>query len=81
MNRIDPYYREARDIANLAYHLPFYWGMCGKAVNTSNSSSGSRGSGFKPRPSRSSLDNKRYSTLLFTSPRCINEYQRHTAWG
>ena len=77
MNRIDPDYREARDIANLAYHLPFYGGMCFRAVNTSNS--GSRGSGFKPRPSCSSLDNKSYSTLLFTSPRSINGYQRHTA--
>ena len=39
--------------------------MCGRAFNTSNS--GSRGSGFKPRPSRSSLDKKLYSTLsLFT---------------
>ena len=49
MNGIDPDYREARDIDNLAYHLPFYGGMCGRAVNTSNSRS--RGSGFKPRPS------------------------------
>ena len=77
MNRIDPDYRDERDIANLAYHLPFYGGMCGRAVNTSNS--GSRGSGVNPRLSRSSLDNKRYSTLLFTSPRCINGYRRHTA--
>ena len=77
MNRIDPDYREARDIANLAYHLPFHGGMCGRAVNNSNSRS--RGSGFKPRLSRSSLDNKRYSTLLFTSPRCINGYRRLSA--
>lgn len=27
MNRIDPDCRDARDIANLAYHLPFYGGM------------------------------------------------------
>ena len=54
MNRIDPDYGEARDIDNLAYHLPFHGGMCGRAVNTSNS--GSRGSGFKRRPSLSSLD-------------------------
>ena len=72
MNRIDPDYRDERDIANLAYG-----GMYGRAVNTSNA--GSRGSGVKPRLSRSSLDNKRYSTLLFTSPRCINGYRRHTA--
>ena len=77
MNRIDPDDREARDIVNLAYHLPFYGGMCGRAVNTSNS--GSRGSGFKPRPLSSSLDNKGYSTLLFTSPRCINGYWRLSA--
>ena len=64
---------------SLSFSIPFHGGMCGRAVNTSNSRS--RGSGFKPRPSLSSLDNKRYSTLLFTSPTCINGYHRHTAWG
>ena len=55
MNRIDPDYRDARDIANLAYHLPFCRGVCRRAVNTSNSGDRSRGPGFKPRPSRGSF--------------------------
>ena len=53
-------------------------GVCGWAVNTSNSGSG--GPGFKPRPSRSFL-RQGILPLCLSSPRCINGYRRHTAGG
>ena len=51
-------------------------GVCGRAVNTSNSGSEVRGSSLARRIV--SLDKKVYSTLSLL-PRCINGYQRHTA--
>ena len=59
--------------------LSLLGGVCGRAVNTSNSGSG--GPGFKPRPLCCFL---RQGTLLhfaFLHPWYVNGYRRHTVGG
>ena len=54
-------------------------GVCGWAVNTSNSESGSQG--FKPLPVALFPQTRNFTPLCLSSSRCINGYRRHTAMG
>ena len=61
----------------LNFHI-YCGGMCGRAVNTSNSRS--KGSGFKPCPSHCFLRQLYLTPLCLSSPRCkLNGDPEHTA--
>ena len=53
-------------------------GVCGWAVNTSNSGSGSQ---VQALPVAFFPQTRKFTPLCLSSPRCINGYRRHTAGG